>query len=217
MQPLGNGLGCGSRSVWLLSVLLRLHTALRCLCQVHTSSCRAAVPQKQLTVKRAHCLWFSFFKSYIITQWPSCDTRLQPATWSLAEAMGPPSFLHWREPLEAEHPGHHDPGIEGAHWEVSATAQLTPDMLFCVFCFIFCRVNILKISFKRKKFFIHQRQKQVSSVYARSVSCFQPFQLLVLEQGEALCHMYKQGGKSMALWWREKGGGQSPEVLRFSV
>lgn len=45
--------------------------------------------------------------------------------------------------------------------------------IFCLFvlCFVIYRVNILKISFKRKKFFIHQRQKQVSCMHACFVSC----------------------------------------------
>ena len=73
------------RSSWdadpgLSVLLLLLHTALSCLPQVCASSSGAAVSQKQLTAKRAHCPWSLLFKSYIINQGPGCDTQLQSAT-----------------------------------------------------------------------------------------------------------------------------------------
>lgn len=63
----------------------------------------------------------------------------------------------------------HGHGVEDTCCEASAASQLIP--MCILYVSFFCRVNILKISFKRKKFFIHQRQKQVSYVYACFVSC----------------------------------------------
>jgi hypothetical protein len=70
-----------------------------------------------------------------------------------------------------------------------------------VFCLVFYRVNILKISFKRKKFFIHQRQKQVSFVCACFVPCvLRLLQLLVLKGMEVVCLLINRN-ESMAQWY----------------
>lgn len=85
----------------------------------------------------------------------------------------------------------------------------------CFFvCFIFCRVNILKISFKRKKFFIHQRQKQVSSIYACFVSCFWAVSALKSSAGEGTLPHVLTGREEHGIWWKEKGS-QSPEDPAF--
>lgn len=65
--------------------------------------------------------------------------------------------------------------------------------VLCVvlFCFAFYRVNILKISFKRKKFFIHQRQKQVSSAHACCVCCV--VEASSRPSGVAFCALGRKG------------------------
>ena len=51
-------------------------------------------------------------------------------------------------------------------------------------------MNILKISFKRKKFFIHQRQKQVSCTCAVLVLVFLGTSALSPSAGEGICRTY---------------------------
>lgn len=68
-------------------------------------------------------------------------------------------------------------------------------------------MNILKISFKRKKFFIHQRQKQVSSAYACFVSRFPPPQLL--QRVKAVGQVQSREGRAALRW--EENGTRSPE------
>lgn len=117
--------------------------------------------------RRARCPWLLLFKSYIVIQRPSCDTPSELlGTW-LRQRGRHHSYPEVKSrKARARAPRAH--GAEDTRCKASAVTRLIPKLHFV--CFLSCRVNILKISFKRKKFFIHQRQKQVSYVHTCFVS-----------------------------------------------